>query len=518
MRSGRSSPVLAALLAAATAGALLSATAPAGARTGEVRTDDGFVVEDVTWTSCASGTSDGSGAPAGLQCARVEVPMDWDDPDGETIVVGLNRLPARDPDERLGSLVFNPGGPGGSGTEWVAAEAEKGGLFGTPVRERYDLIGYDPRGVATSEPEVRCDPALWNEPRVSLFPSSEAAYDDMVAKYAEFGASCLELTGPALRFMDTVSVARDLDAVRQALGESELTYLGLSYGTEIGQTYTQLFPENVGRMVLDGALEHSLPATVFNENETVAYESALRRFADWCGRGAECALRGEDVLKVFSDVVAAADRNPVPAADCRASAQCAATVTGEDIRFVAQGYLLFPDGLPQLGYPGWKEFGDALKAARDGDASGFSPHVVTGRSDPAFVSLAVGCLDYRADFEGYPALREQAALGRAVAPHVRGAGQSWTYLAQCAQWPAEFTDPPEPPGANGARVLIVNALYDPSTAYTWARLMVSQMPESVLLTRDGDGHTSYPVPGRARDLVDRYLTTGALPDPGTFVK
>ncbi|PRH78598.1 hypothetical protein C6N75_14040 [Streptomyces solincola] len=453
-----------------------------------------------------------------LQCAQVEVPMDWRDPSGKKISFGVNRLPATARAERIGTLVFNPGGPGGSGTQWVATEAAKGGMFGKDVRSRYDLVGFDPRGVASSRPAVRCDNEIWNSPRVSLFPTSAEQYEQMADKYERLGRSCLELTGPAVRFMDTVSVARDLEALRNAVGEGKLNYLGLSYGTEIGQQYSQLYPENVRRMVLDGALVHSLEASSFNENESVAYEATLGRFAQWCARSTDCALKGRDVLAAFSELVRKADAEPIPAAVCAKSAACRTSVTGEDIRFAAQGYLLFPSGLPQMGYPGWRELGDALKSAEQGDASAFSPRIIEQQTDAAFSGLAVGCLDNRADFKGYPALKAQIALGKVVSPHVQGAGQSYQYIAQCTDWPTAFTNPPKPAAPNQTRALIVNALYDPSTAYAWAQLMATQMPNSVLLTRDGAGHTSYTHAGPTRDAIDRYLLSGVLPAPGTFIK
>ncbi|MGN9795883.1 alpha/beta fold hydrolase [Streptomyces sp. OZ13] len=213
-------------------------------------------------------------------------------------------------------MVFNPGGPGGSGTQWVAAEARAGGMFGRPVRERYDIIGLDPRGVGTSKPVVRCDPALWNSP-VALFPESPAAYEALEDKYAAFGRSCQRMTGPLLAHMDTVSVARDLEVLRQRLAEGKLNFLGLSYGTEIGQEYARRYPGNLRRLALDGALVHSLQASTLNENESVAYERTLEQFAAWCRTADACALRGKDPLAAFSALVKRADSAPIPAPACR---------------------------------------------------------------------------------------------------------------------------------------------------------------------------------------------------------
>ncbi|MGN9795884.1 alpha/beta hydrolase [Streptomyces sp. OZ13] len=176
---------------------------------------------------------------------------------------------------------------------------------------------------------------------------------------------------------------------------------------------------------------------------------------------------------------------------------------------------MFKDGLPQLSVPGWKELGQAVARAGKGDASALSTRVVATADDPAFSGPAVGCLDMRANFRGYPALKTQMALDGVVAPHTRGTGQSYQYIAQCLRWPVPFSNPPRPAAGitPGVTPLIVNALYDPSTAYAWAQLMLTEFKDAVLLTRDGAGHTSYMYPGPARDAVDRYLITGETPPP-----
>src|SRR5215213_405119 len=170
--------------------------------------------------------------PPGLECATLSVPLDYGRPVDEQITIGLNRLPAIDPTQRIGSLIFNPGGPGGAASEVIALEALGVSLFTPAVREQFDLIGMDPRGVGSSTP-VRCDPVIWNDV-VSWFPDDEETFTELRDHYRSFGESCLEMTGPLLNHLDTASVARDLEAVRLALSEGKLNFLGLSYGSERG--------------------------------------------------------------------------------------------------------------------------------------------------------------------------------------------------------------------------------------------------------------------------------------------
>ena len=205
----------------------------------------------------------------------MSVSLDYTQPNGERITIGMNRLPALDPEQRIGSLVFNPGGPGGAATEIVALEALGASLFTPAVRARFDIVGMDPRGVGASTP-VRCDPGIWNQV-VSWFPRDETSFTQLREHYRAFGESCLRLTGPLLAHLDTTNVARDLESVRAALGEGKLNFLGLSYGSQLGAAYAELYPENIRVMALDGALDHAQPASAMLADEAGAYEDAFDR-------------------------------------------------------------------------------------------------------------------------------------------------------------------------------------------------------------------------------------------------
>ena len=463
----------------------------------------------LNWTACPFPDS-----PETLQCASIEVPVDYSRPDGPTATVTVNRLRATgspSAHHRIRSLFFDPGGPGGSGTEAVYAEAVGEGYFSAATRGNFDLIGFDPRGVGLSSP-VRCDPEPLNR-KVSLFPENEAEFRSLVERNRELGESCRELTGPLLDHVDTVSAARDMEAVRAALGEGRLNYLGLSYGSQLGATYAELFPDRIRTMALDGALDHSQPPASLFADEAGAYEDSFGRFADWCAETASCALHGSDVRGFFTGLLVGADREPIPAPGCHGD--CRASVTGEDIRLAVQGFVLFPRNRELLA--------TALKNAADGDASMFSPMLAAGPSD-AMVNgsaIAIECLDWPSPVRTFGDLKRLQRIGEAVAPTLGGASQSWTILAGCAGWPSPAVNPPKPIEVGRTPpILITNATHDPSTAYPWAVSMARQIPCAVLVTRDGDGHTSYLArgPSRTRDAIDEYLRTGRTPPPGTVYR
>lgn len=451
------------------------------------------------WTRCSAQL------PAELECAQMQVPLDYAAPDGPTITLGMSRMKATAPDKRIGSLVINPGGPGDSAYNILTAQAMANFPFTARVREYFDIVGFDPRGVGLSTP-VQCDPELWNEGG-SLFPKDQAAYDALVAQNQAFGASCLELTGPVLAHLDTVSVVRDLDALRAALGDEKLNYFGLSYGTMIGAQYAELFPGNIRVMALDGALDHSQSENTFHFVEVKAYEQVLERFADWCSATEGCALYGKDVLKEFDALIKQADESPIPAPDCVASGACRPTVTGDDIRTSVQGNL--------LGVQLWPKLGENLAKAIDGDASAFAFELKTAPTHLDFSETAIQCLDWTAATNAtFAGLQARQLFDRATAPHTQGATQSWRAQTRCLGWPVPATNPPRRLVVEGAPpILIVNATFDPSTSMQWALEMVSQLPSAVLLIREGYGHTTYASPGESqvRDAIDEYLITGNTP-------
>jgi pimeloyl-ACP methyl ester carboxylesterase len=470
----------------------------------------GAALGQVRWHGC------GQGLPSSLQCGELAVPLDYRDPTGPKIRLGFNRLRAQDRAHRIGSLIVNPGGPGGAGTDVVAVEAVRGGLWHPALRRRFDLIGMDPRGVGTSTP-VRCDPAVYNRP-VSLFPRSPAQFGRLARYARDLARSCRERTGPLLGHVDTASVARDMEALRRALGDGKLNFLGLSYGAEIGALYAERYPTRIRAMAIDGILDHSITTASLVSDSISGYEDTFNRFAAWCAQAAECALHGQDVLAVFDALTQRADQAPIPVPRC-APARCRTPVTGDDIRISSYNALLFKSPIAAFGEPGWNGLAKALVALAAGDASDFARPLIHSSNDSTFAGLAVNCVDYRPIIGGWDDLFVTTMLAQSLAPHTRGASEAWPVLVGCMRWQVPVANPPHRLRIRGAPpILLVNATHDPSTPYRWAFNVFQQIPRAVLLTREGDGHTSSLLqPSRTNDAIARYLITRRPPPPNTVL-
>src|SRR3954469_20871572 len=329
--------------------------------------------------------------PASLRCGELAVPLDYRHPRAAKIRLGFNRLRAQERRRRVGSLIVNPGGPGGAGSDVVALEAAGAHLWHPALHRRFDLIGMDPRGVGLST-RVRCDPAAYNRP-VSLFPRTAAQFRRLAHYDRALGRSCRRPSGPLLSHVDTLSVARDMEALRRALGDGKLNFLGLSYGAEIGTLYAERYPKRIRAMALDGILDHSVASEALLADATVAYEDTFNRFAAWCAQTADCSLHGRDVVALFDRLVQQAGRQPIPVPEC-AMAGCRTPVTGDDIRLNAYELLLVKSPIPAFGRFGWNGFADALAALEAGDASAFARSLVGSPRDGTFAGLAVNCIDY----------------------------------------------------------------------------------------------------------------------------
>lgn len=447
----------------------------------------------ISWTPCPD-------RPV-VQCGTVRVPLDWARPRGEKITLALARHPATDPAHRIGALFVNPGGPGGGGVQ-IATAADL--IFSPELVARFDIVGVDPRGIAGSTP-VSCR-VPEQRPGFTLFPRTEAQFEEMVRQNRELGQGCLERTGRLLGHVDTVSVARDHEAVRIGLGEQKFNWLGLSYGTQIGANYAELFPHRVRAMVFDAALDHSASSLGLLADEIAAEEDSFNRFAEWCGTTSTCALAGQDVARVYDELVARADASPIPVDGADHP------VNGEDIRLTTPGYLEFKEDTA-FGSSGWARLGAAIRDAQAGDASAFAFPRLQGETHPFFGQAAVACQDYAVEVRTFADMQRRIQLGRYLAPHLQGGSQSWL-VNRCIGWPVPPSNPSRALDVRGAPpVLIVNATHDSNTSYKWAHVVAGQIRGSVVFTRVGDGHTSYLTSPCARAVVDRYLVDRVIPGP-----
>ena len=460
---------------------------------------------DISWSECEPWL------PSNIQCANISVPVNWDAPnESDTFSLRMVRLsrPTNSNTTRIGNLFINPGGPGARASV-IVAEIARGWLnVSSDVSNNFDIIGVDPRGVGLSAPS-NCDPAIWNE-RVSLFPKTKEDYERMVDKNRRLGESCRNRMGELFNHLDTISAAKDHEAVRATLG-GKMNWLGLSYGSQLGAQYAQLFPGNVRAMVLDGVLQHSQGEASNILIESTAYATALVSFFKWAGTDDASPLKGRDVEKLWYGILENATDTPIPAADCN-DMGCRKNVTEEEVRLNAQGFLISATTLART------RFANALLQASEGDATLLSTPLAWEYDKSLYPGITVACQDWSSSVSSFEDLQAKMRMGEALVPLTKGASQSWTVQASCVGWPAPLNNPPTKLKVQTQDpILMVNSIRDPSTSYTWAVGMLDEIESRVLLTRNGDGHTSWGLPGPTTDAINRFLVTMELPAPGTVL-
>lgn len=463
-----------------------------------------------TFTSIKWSASSCPTPAAGFDCGWIEVPVDWDNPHAEKVQLGMLRHNATKSEERVGSLIFNPGGPGDNATVYIQQATA---LFGKDVSDKFDIIGLDPRGVGLSSP-IKCDPEIYNR-RAPFWPSNQEELDTMVDKWQALGESCLKKTGPLVKHLDSVSVAKDLEAIRQGLGEEKLNYLGLSYGTLIGQTYAELYPQNIRTMTLDGVMDHGTDPISYQTVKSTTYETELIRFADWCSKNSTCALNGTsaEILKVWDDLVEQGNKEPLPAPTCKKTKACAENVTGKELINNAGIFLTFVTS--KIGGGTWVELGKLLLAAKNGDASGLSNSFATSEDDSVFVNNAITCSDWFHPTADIVDLKNKEDLTKTMWPHVQSGEVT---INNCIGWPFPQVNPLHRANIVGtSNILLVSSQYDPSCSYIWANGLKEQISNSTLLTRRGDGHTSYAVFGETWAVINNYIVNQTLPADNTWI-
>ncbi|KAK5991722.1 Serine protease Hip1-like protein [Cladobotryum mycophilum] len=490
---------------------------------------ENFPITPIHWEPCPAPF------PPSVDCGKIAVPMDHGNLLGGTITLGLVRRRAN-ATKPVGNLVVNPGGPGGPASGFLLQQV-LGEAAGTPftvlsktLTSQYNIIAPDPRGVGLSNP-VKCDAKIYNQ-RVPNYITSQDDFDKLVAWNKALGASCLQMTGPSLKFLDTISAAKDLDYVRLALGDSKLNYLGFSYGSQLGSQYAELFPNNVGRMILDGVLDHSATEVPSLVTETTTIENTLNEFFKWCNTTSDCAFHGQDLPAIFDTLIDNANKKPIPAPQClppdeaakQGAPSCRSDVTGYELLAGVQGSLIFPTGLVN-GYSWVNVSQDLHKAYANNDASIYSAPLATNNTssveESIFPSSAIGCQDWLHRGTANDLLARLIAM-RALAPHTRGVTGTLIYQTVCIGWPTPLTNPQRPLSrdrlANAPPILLVNSFHDPETSIAWAVGLREQMPTAVSLFRDGSGHTSYDNYGDLQKVMDAFLIAGTVPKDLTIYK
>jgi pimeloyl-ACP methyl ester carboxylesterase len=452
---------------------------------------DGYLRQKPEWRPCGIADS------PELECATLKAPVDYLDPDAAALTLALARRPAaRTPAE--GMVFFNPGGPGASGVQYLSRFAPK-------ALERFDVVTWDPRGVGESTP-VRCDIAdeEGTFAAIDQLPATPTDWNASVAANWSLGQACWEDNGDYLAHVGTASTVQDLDLLRVVMGQERLNYLGVSYGTKIGQWYALTHPDTVGRMVLDGAVSPTLDADSELEQIT-AFGQSLERFAQWCQAG-RCGERtsAAQVLDWLVSLILKLDAQPLRVDDER--------LTGAEA-FEAVLTALY------AGVSGWQALARGALDAESGNGtallrlsqSGFGTDPETGGQELTAL-VAVNCAD-SPDSGVVDAYQRWVAAAQASPMMGRFLGPDLV----CALWPVPPTTGPDPSAPRPqVSILVLGNVGDNATPYQNAVAMAESFPRGSLLTFEGEGHGSF---HRGSSCVDEavaeYLTTGAVPQPGT---
>jgi pimeloyl-ACP methyl ester carboxylesterase len=457
--------------------------------------------QHLSWHGCGNG----------FQCARLLVPFSYSDPNGQRFSLPVIKLAASGPGSRIGALVVNPGGPGASGVQYAQGARSE---FPKAVLARFDIVGFDPRGASNSQPALHCTtgPELDQYLQTDDMPGTTAQVNAIAAASKQYAQRCEQRSGPLLASVGTQNAARDMDVLRAALGERQLTYLGKSYGTFLGAWYAQLFPSRVRALVLDGAVDPATSSLADDMTQAQGFETAFRSFAAWCLTQTGCPFQSgtsvDAAVTKTGALISQADTHPL------------ANRTGDDQ--VVDGAMLV-NGIAAALYSKqtWNDLKIALAGAFNGNGTVLlilANFLLERNSNGTYSNLAdadmaISCLDrpYPRTLSQY----ETAAKSAAKAAPLFGAAIVWGSLT-CAYWPVPSYPLPTIRATGAKPILVVGTLRDPATPYRQAQALAADLASGVLLGWNGDGHTAYGEGSSCVDsIVNDYLISLKVPRSGT---
>jgi pimeloyl-ACP methyl ester carboxylesterase len=460
--------------------------------------------QKLAWKACEAPTK-ASGSYAQTpgeqwRCSVLKAPLDYTEPAGETIGIALIRTEAVDKDKRIGSLLFNFGGPGGSGVATLPGAAE--GF--EKLHSRYDLVSFDPRGVVESAAVVcRDDKQTESSLRLDSTPDTAAEEKAYLADSKAFGAGCAKRSGRMLPHVGTANAARDMDLIRQVLGDDKLHYLGFSYGTELGGVYAHLYPSSVGRLVLDAVVDPTADYVRHSRNQTLGFQRALENY--FKSRGISAKDGTARVVRLLDRL----DRAPLPT---------------DEGRELTQSLALTGIVLPLYSKDNWPRLTDALNEAETGNGTRLlqMAEAYNDRSENGHYSTqhhsqrAISCADTKGRVTAAEVKSRHLAAFTEVSP-VFGPYLAWDLAGWCADWPVPGEwETPEVAAAGAAPILVVGTTGDPATPYEGAKKMADELGAGVgvLLTNEGEGHGAYGNSACVTRTVDAYLLDGRVPANG----
>lgn len=461
---------------------------------------ESFYAQKVSWGPCAW-----EGAPEAGECATVEVPVDYQNPQGEKISIALARIKAQG--EKLGSLFMNPGGPGSSGVSFVGQAKD---ILPSDIRQHFDLVGFDPRGVQNSAP-IRClDDGQTDQVRAEdVEIDTDAGRNALRNQMQWWGQQCAEKNGALVSHVDTPSAARDLDILRAAVGDKRLSYLGYSYGTYLGAIYMDLFPQNAGRMVLDGVVDANASMDEVGAAQAVALEKSLRHFVVFCQDGSSCPLKGgvDQGMKQLQNFLDEVEKKPLETTHPERPLTYSLAMSG----IVGPLYA-------ESTYPALREAlrqaidhhnGAQLLAIADQYAERSANGHYTSNSQDAF--MAINSLDYQVtgDMNSWNADHQKIVKKAPIMGEYMGYSE-----VQLEAWPVKSTYTRHPISAREASpALIIGNTHDPATPYSMAKKTHQRMKGSKMVSLESWDHTSLLAGSKCVNTrVSDYLVNGKLPD------
>lgn len=439
--------------------------------------------------------------------AVMKVPLDWANPtNGKTVSLTVVRIKSASQHDRIGSLVINPGGPGGSGTE-AALELALNELP-DEILDRFDIVGFDPRGVGLSSP-IKCIPAKEKDAELNMppDPKTDAEWAATIAEVTKVADECHATYGSDLTFYSTAETVRDMEALRAKLGDDKLTYLGYSYGTLLGAEYASAYPDKVRALVLDGAVDPTINSVDQDKTQAAGFQLAFSHFADNCTQDGSCAL-GKNPLAFVQNLMASSEKKPIPSG------------SPDDKRVVKAGAVELAVISALYDKTQWSQLTKALTDASKGDGSGvlaLDDQYNERQADGSYTNIqdanaTIACAD-EPD-------RPSVAQARALQPQWRATnplfgGSAASSLPYCSLWKAPADKPIKVTDSGAPTVLVVGTTGDPATPISGAQHLAKLLGSGDLLTWEGDGHTAYPKTKCVTNDVDHYLIDLKAPTAGT---
>ncbi|WP_327248425.1 alpha/beta hydrolase [Streptomyces sp. NBC_01320] len=435
---------------------------------------------------------------ASAECGALSVPVDWGKPDGERFDLQLARRRATGPGTRVGSMVFGPGGPGDSGVDRIVGTG-KMGRFSDDLRSRFDIVSFDPRGVGLSNP-IRCSQELLDR-RPSPVMKSRAEFDATAKYNRDLREDCRKNTENGLiDHVDTLSMVKDLDAIRAALDEKSLTFHGSSYGTLLGELYAEQYPKRVRALVLEAVVDHSLGTREFLSTQAATLQDSFDEFVAWCGRTESCALHGSDVRARWADLLDRAEQGKL--------SDNGTALTQFDLNVMVMKRLYGPE---------WTRLGKYLRGLEESNPEATRVAGTSeGRPEPALGAnpFEIFCQDWSLPVRGYQGYaRELRRVGR-IAPDMKYP-RALMSVSACLGAPEPDNPQHRLKVRNSRPLLLTNSVHDPASGYNWATHVAEQLGSSAVLhTYEGWGHGTYSTSPCAQEMIDAYLISLKVPTPG----